>query len=373
MRIPFVDLVRQYQNIKTEVDEAIQNVLNHAAFIGGAEVGTFERAFAQLHGASFCVGTSSGTDSLHLILWCLGIGPGDEVVVPVNTFIATAEAVSLTGAQPVFIDHEQESYNLNVSQLEGAITPRTRAIIPVHLYGQSADMDAISEIAEKHGILVVEDCCQAHLAEYRGRRVGTFGIAGAFSFFCAKNLGAFGEGGTVITNDEELYRQLDQRHNHGTVERYVHDLVGHNYRLEGIQAAVLNVKVRYIESWTEARRRNADLYRQVLSDVPEVVLPTEMPWGRHVYHLFVVRVPRRDELRRYLEEHEISAGLHYPIPLHLQKAYSDLGYRKGDFPIAETCAKEILSLPMFPELTAEQIEYVSSCVRAFYRSQGKSG
>lgn len=366
MRVPFVDLVKQYQNIKPEIDAAIQDVLNHAAFIGGERVKAFEDAFAQLHGARFCIGTSSGTDSLHVILWCLNIGPGDEVIVPVNTFIATAEAVSLTGARPVFVDHEPGSYNLDISQLEAAITPRTRAVLPVHLYGQSADMDAILQITEQRELLVIEDCCQAHLAEYKGRRVGTFGIASAFSFFCAKNLGAFGEGGAVITNDEGLYNQMRQRHNHGTVQRYVHNLVGHNYRLEGIQAAVLNVKMRYIESWTEARRRNAELYRHVLADIPEVVIPTEMPWGRHVYHLFVVRVPRRDELRAYLEEQGISTGLHYPIPLHLQEAYSELGYKKGDFPIAEASAEEILSLPMFPELTEEQIEYVAHCIRKFY-------
>ena len=368
MRVPFVDLVKQYQNIKMGVDEAIQNVLNHAAFVGGEGVKTFEDSFAQLHRAKYCTGTSSGTDSLHLILWCLGIGPGDEVIVPVNTFIATAGAVSLTGARPVFIDHEQESYNLDVSQIESLITSHTRAIIPVHLYGKPSDMDAVLAIAEKHELLVIEDCCQAHLAEYKGRRVGTFGIAGAFSFYCSKNLGAFGEGGAVITDDAELHDQIYQRHNQGTVQRYIHGILGHNYRLPGIQAAILNVKMRYIESWTESRRRNADLYRQFLSDVPEVILPDEATWERHVYHLFVARVPRRDELREYLEEREVSAGLHYPVPLHLQKAYSDLGYKRGDFPVAESCASEILSLPMFPELTGEQIEYVAHCIRMFYGS-----
>lgn len=368
MRVPFVDLVRQYQDIKTEIDAAIQNVLDKASFIGGEGVKTFEDTFAKLHGANFCVGTSSGTDSLHLILWCLGIGPGDEVIVPVNTFIATAEAVSITGARPVFVDHEPKSYNLDTSRLEDAIGCHTRAIIPVHLYGQPADMDAICQIAKKHDLFVIEDCCQAHAAEYNGQRVGTFGSAGAFSFFCSKNLGAFGEGGAVVTDDEEIYKQLRKRYNHGTVERYVHNLVGHNYRLEGIQAAVLNVKMQYIESWTDLRRRNAEIYRHHLSGIPEITLPVEMPYARHVYHLFVVRVPRRNELRDYLDKHGISTGLHYPIPLHLQEAYSGLGYKRGDFPIAEAYASEILSLPMYPELTEQQIEYVSSCIQKFYAS-----
>lgn len=367
MRVPLVDLIIQYQNIKQEINEAIQNVLDRAAFVGGEGVTSFENTFAKLHGAQFCIGTSSGTDSLHLILWCLGIGPGDEVIVPVNTFIATAGAVSLTGARPVFVDHNPEDYNIDASQLKVAITMNTRAVIPVHLYGQPANMDAILQIAQQNGLMIVEDCCQAHLAEYKGKRVGTFGQAGAFSFFCSKNLGAYGEGGSIVTNDSELYNQMLQRHNQGTVERYVHGLVGHNYRLEGIQAAILNVKMKYIESWTELRRHNAQLYRQFLSDIPEIIPPVEMPWAKHVYHLFVARVQKRDELRTYLEKLEISTGLHYPIPLHLQKAYSELGYKKGDFPIAESYANEILSLPMFPELTEEQIEYVASCIRKFYR------
>ena len=366
MRVPFVDLIKQYHNIKTEIDEAIQDVLDNAAFIGGERVQLFEEAFAHLHGARFAIGTSSGTDSLHLILWGLDIGPGDEVIVPVNTFIATAEAVSLTGARPVFVDHDPESYNIDTSKIEAAITSKTRAIIPVHLYGQSADMSPILRIAADHNLAVVEDCCQAHLTEYQDRRVGTFGVAGAFSFFCAKNLGAFGEGGAIITDDEDLYEQLRKRHNHGTVRRYVHDLVGHNYRLEGIQAAVLNVKMRYIESWTDARIQHANRYRQLLADVSEIVLPEEMADGRHVYHLFVIRATKRDELRAYLEERGISAGLHYPIPIHLQKAYSGLGYKKGDFPVAEAYADQILSLPMFPELTEEQIKYVADSIRTFY-------
>jgi dTDP-4-amino-4,6-dideoxygalactose transaminase len=367
MQVPFVNLVKQYQNIKEEIDNTIQNVLNKAAFVGGEEVKTFEDKFAQLHGADFCIGTSSGTDSLHLILWCLGIGSGDEVIVPVNTFIATAGAASLLNARPVFIDNNPADYNLDASQIESLITSRTRAIIPVHLYGQPADIDPIIQIAERYGLWIIEDCCQAHIAEYKNQCVGTFGIASAFSFFCSKNLGAFGEGGAILTNDEELYKQMNQRHNQGTAQRYIHDLIGHNYRLEGIQAAILNVKMRYLESWTESRRHNALLYNQFLSDLPEVTLPVEMPLRRHVYHLFVIRVPKRNELKEYLEKQEISIGLHYPVPLHLQKAYADLGYKKGDFPIAETYADEILSLPMFPELTEGQIEYVSHCIRKFYK------
>ncbi|MBD3181345.1 aminotransferase class I/II-fold pyridoxal phosphate-dependent enzyme [Candidatus Poribacteria bacterium] len=367
MRVPFVDLIKQYHNIKSEIDQAIQDVLENAAFIGGPGVKAFEDSFAHMHKAKFCIGTSSGTDSIHLILWSLGLRPGHEVIVPVNTFIATAEAVSLTGAKPIFVDHDPQSFNIDISKIQDAINENTKAIIPVHLYGQPADMDSIMDIAKKHDLMVVEDCCQAHLAEYNHQKVGTFGRAGAFSFFCAKNLGAFGEGGAVVTNDEDLYNQMRQRHNHGTLQRYIHGLAGHNYRLEGIQAAVLNVKMKYIEKWTKLRHRNADFYRKFLANIPEINLPEEIPGAKHVYHLFVIRARNRDDLREYLEEREVSSGLHYPVPLHLQEAYSQLGYKQGDFPIAESYAEEILSLPMFPELTVEQIAYVSDIIREFYQ------
>lgn len=367
MKIPFVDLKLQYQSIKPKIDLAIQNVIDQTAFIGGEEVEAFEKAFAELHDARFCIGTSSGTDALHLILWSMGIGSGDEVIVPVNTFFATAEAVSLTGATPVFVDCDEKSYNIDVNKIEEKMTRKTKAIIPVHLYGQACDMDSVIEIACKYQISIVEDCCQAHLSEYKNIRVGTFGNASAFSFYPSKNLGAFGEGGAVVTNNEFLYDAMRKRHNHGLSQKHHHDLIGHNYRLEAIQAAILNVKLKYIEAWTEMRRQNAELYNNDLSDVPEVITPLEILNMHHVYHLYVIRASRRDELKNYLENYRIGTGIHYSIPLHLQKAYAYLGYKEGDFPVAEKLSREILSLPMYPELTKEEIGYIENHLWTFYR------
>ncbi|MBI5056311.1 MAG: DegT/DnrJ/EryC1/StrS family aminotransferase [Nitrospirae bacterium] len=366
MIVPFVDLKMQYQNIKDEVNAEIHEVLESCAYILGPKVEEFEQQFAIMHQAKYCLANSTGTDSLHLAMMALEVGPGDEVLVPVNTFFATAEAVSLAGAKPVFVDCEADYYNIDAAKIEQAITNRTKGIIPVHLYGQSADMAMILQIAEKHKLWVVEDACQAHCAEYQNRRVGAMGIIGCFSFYPGKNLGAYGEGGAVLTNDEQLYEKMKKLRDHGSSKKYNHELVGHNYRMEGIQGAVLSVKLRYIEQWTEQRRKNAALYSNLLSDIPEVVVPKEMESVRHVYHLYVVQVPKRNELQNFLSQNGISTGLHYPVPLHLQQAYKSLGYKKGDFQIAETQMDKILSLPMYPELTSAQIQYVVSKIKEFY-------
>lgn len=366
MKVNFVDLKIQYQSIKKEVDAAIQDVLDNTAFIMGERLKNFENNFAKAHQARYCLGTSSGTDSLHLALWTLGIGRGDEVLVPVNTFFATAEAVSLTGAKPVFVDNNPESYNIDVNKIEEKLTSKTKAIIPVHLYGQSADLDPILEIAQHYKLHVVEDCAQAHLETYKGKPVGTFGDIGCFSFYAGKNLAAYGEGGAVITNDEKLFNKMAKIRDHGSSKKYHHEFIGHNYRLEAIQAVILNVKLKYLESWNEMRRQNAKLYENYLANCEEVKLPKKMSYAKHVYHLFVIRAKYRDGLQRFLTENNIYTGLHYPIPIHLQKAYNFLGYKTGDFPIAEKYANEIISLPMYPELKEEEIKYVCEKIKEFY-------
>jgi dTDP-4-amino-4,6-dideoxygalactose transaminase len=364
--IPFVDLRRQYDTIREEILAEIHDVLDRTAFICGEKTARFERAFAEAHGAHHCLGLSSGTDALHLALWALKIGPGDEVIVPVNTFIATSETVSLLHATPVFVDHDPDTYNIDVNQAARAVTRRTRAIIPVHLYGQPAELDAVCRLAGEHNFSVVEDCSQAHLATYRQRPIGTFGRVGTFSFYPGKNLGAYGEAGGVLTNDDALYRDMLRLRQHGSVERYVHELEGHNYRMEEIQAAVLWVKLARLREWTRARQQAASLYDELLSDIDAVRCPVVAPDRTHVYHLYVIQAERRDELRSFLEQHGVRTGLHYPIPLHLQQAYQRLGYRAGDFPVAEAACKRILSLPMFPEITRGQILRVAETIRRFY-------
>jgi len=445
--VPFLDLKAQHHQIYNEVDDRITDVITNTAFIMGKHVREFEERFAEIQEARYCVGVSSGTDALHVALLALGIGPGDRVVVPVNTFIATAEAVSLCGAEPVFVDCD-EFYNMDTEKLklrisevgeeqraevwkgqkirreegekvrgqrsevwkgqkirreegekirgqksatakQGLITnndSRITCILPVHLYGQPANMDGIMALAKEYGLKVVEDACQAHLAKYqraevggqppahRGlrpggrsegawRKVGNFGKFGCFSFYPGKNLGAYGEAGAVVTNDEELYQKMKLIHDHGASVRYHHDVVGHNYRMEAFQGAVLCVKLKHIEKWTEKRQESAALYNELLNDVEEVIAP-EIKKGRsHSFHLYVVRCQRRDELKEYLEKQGIATGLHYPVPLHLQKAYAHLGYKKGDFPVAEGYADEILSLPMYPELTEGQIRYVCDKIK----------
>lgn len=366
MIVPFVDLKTQYMNIKDEILPEIHNVLESCAYILGPNVEEFEGQFAKMHQAKYCLANSTGTDSLHLAMMALNVGAGDEVLVPVNTFFATAEAVSLTGANPVFIDCDPDYYNIDFSNIEAAITSRTKGIIAVHLYGQPANLEPIINIARKHNLWVIEDAAQAHCAEYKNRRVGSIGLIGCFSFYPGKNLGAYGEGGAVLTNDDQLYKKMKMIRDHGSSQKYHHELIGHNYRMEGIQGAVLSVKMRYIDQWTELRRKNAFLYSELLSDIPGLITPKEMESVRHVYHLYVVQIQKRNKLQVFLSEQGVSTGLHYPIPLHLQRAYEFLGYKKGDFPTAELQMDRILSLPMYPELSESQIRYVTEKIKEFY-------
>lgn len=364
MGVPFVDLKAQYRSIQGEIDAAIREVVESAAFVLGPAVEHFEREFADYLGVEEVVGVSNGTVALQLTMLALGIGPGHDVIVPAHTFIATAEAVSHVGARPVFVDVHRDTANLDASLLPSAVTPNTRAIIPVHLYGQPADLEPILRFAAERGLAVIEDACQAHGAHYRGRRVGSFGRAGCFSFYPGKNLGAYGEGGAIATNDHELATRLRRLRDHGQTERYHHAEVGYNARLEGIQGAVLGVKLRYLDRWNLKRRAHAEIYREDLAR-SSVTLPAEAESCESVYHLFVVRSECRDELRRYLASREIQTGLHYPIPVHLQDAYAALGHREGDFPEAEAWARECLSLPMYAELTKAHLNEVIQGVKSF--------
>ncbi len=375
MNIPFLDLKVQYQSIKDEVLPAINNVLENTAYVLGKPVQEFETNFAKAHNAKYCYGVSSGTAGNHIVLWALGLKPGDEVIIPANTFIATAWGATLCGATPVFVDCHPESYNIDPTKVEAAITPKTKAIVAVHLYGQPADMDPLNEIARKHNLILVEDCAQAHISLYKGKPVGSLATASSFSFYPGKNLGAYGEGGAVMTNDEELAKKFKMIRDHGAEQKYFHQIYGHNYRMEGIQGAVLGVKLNHLEKWTEGRRKNAEKYKELLKDVVEIKLPIEMEYAKHVYHLFVIQLIskdinnkslKRNELQKYLNERGISTGLHYPIPLHLQPCFAHLGYKKGDFPVTEDLAEQGLSLPMYAELSDEQITYVCEEIKRFF-------
>jgi dTDP-4-amino-4,6-dideoxygalactose transaminase len=356
--IPLVDLQAQYRSIKPDIDAAIARVLDSAQFVLGPAVSDFEKDFAAFCGVSDAVGVNSGTSALHLALLASGVGPGDEVVTVPFTFVATVAAIEYTGARPVFVDVEPDYLTMDPAKVEEAMTPRTKAIVPVHLYGQPADMDPILAIARKHGVTVIEDACQAHGSEYKGRRCGSMGELGCFSFYPGKNLGACGEGGAVVTNDSAMAVRMRLLRSWGEATRYEHSLRGFNYRMDGIQGAILGVKLRHLERWTEARRRHALAYRRLLSETIAVT-PVEREGCRHVYHLFVVRLSDRDKWRARLAEAGVQTGVHYPIPVHLQPAYRDLGHAEGDFPVSERAGTEVLSLPMFPELTPAQIETVA--------------
>jgi len=358
MSVPFLNLSAQYESIKEEVNGAIQQVIEKNAFAGGPFVEKFEKKFAEFCRTKHAIGVSSGTSALWLIMLAMDIGAGDEVITTPNTFIATAEAISFTGATPVFVDIDEQSHNIDPALLEAAITPRTKAIVPVHLFGQPADMDAILAIAKEYQLFVIEDACQAHGAMYKGKRAGSMGDAAAFSFYPGKNLGAYGEAGGVVTNNDEIAQKVRILRDHGQSKKYYHDYVGWNARMDGIQGAVLNVKLKYIDQWNDMRRKNAQSYDVLLADVPGIIAPKEMAYARHIYHLYVIRMANRDEIIAKLREKNIFCGIHYPIPLHLQKAYQRLGYKNGDFPAAEKCAAEYISLPMFPELSDAQIETV---------------
>jgi dTDP-4-amino-4,6-dideoxygalactose transaminase len=373
--IPFVDLQAQYRSIKGEVDAAIGRVLDSAAFVMGREVAAFEAAFAEYVGARHCIAVSNGTAALQLALTACGVGAGDEVLVPANTFFATAEAVSNACATPRFVDADPVFYTIDTARVADAITDATRAIIPVHLYGQSADLDPILELAARHNLIVIEDAAQAHGTLYKRRHVGTLGRAGCFSFYPAKNLGAVGEGGAVVTDDAEVARRLRQLRDHGSERKYRHEIVGYNFRLEEIQGAVLAVKLRHLDRWNALRREHAARYHELLKGAVggALVLPRELPYARHVYHLYVVQAEERDRLRKALEDAGVQTGIHYPIPVHLQPAFSSLGHGEGDFPEAERQARHVLSLPIFPELTEDQIRRVVEAVSCCQQLSAISG
>ena len=362
--IPFVDLKAQYRSIKEEVDAAIQGVLDSCQFTLGEEVVSFEKEFAAWCHAAHGIGVNTGTSALHLALLATGIGRGDEVITVPFTFVATVSAIDYTGARPVFVDICPQSFTMDPSTIEAAITPRTKAIIPVHLYGQPADMDPILDIARRHGLKVIEDACQAHGARYKGRPAGSIGDMGCFSFYPGKNLGACGEGGMVVTDDPVHARTIRMLRDWGAEKKYQHELKGFNFRLEGIQGAVLRVKLRHLDHWTELRRAAAARYGALFAG-SEVQTPATMAYARHVWHLYVIRHPQRQALQDALAAQGIQTGIHYPTPVHLLPAFAELGHRKGDFPHAERAAAEVLSLPMFPELSVAQAEAVAHAVLAF--------
>jgi dTDP-4-amino-4,6-dideoxygalactose transaminase len=359
--IPFVDLKAQYAGIKDEVNVAIQGILESCQFTLGSEVAAFEEEFATYCQAQYGIGVNTGTSALHLALLAAGIGPGDEVITVPFTFVATVAAIYYTGATPVFVDINPRTFTIDVKAIESAITERTKAILPVHLYGQPADMDPILEIAKRHNLIVIEDAAQAHGAEYKGKRVGSIGDMGCFSFYPGKNLGAYGEGGMVVTSNAEYTRTIRMLRDWGAEQKYHHVLKGYNFRLEGIQGAVLRVKLRHLEKWTEARRAAAAHYDELLSD-SGVQTPEAMSYARHVYHVYAIRTPQRSEWQQALQAKGIQTGIHYPIPVHLLPAYADLGYNKGDFPHSEQAANEVLSLPMFAELSRDQCQEVCEAV-----------
>ena len=370
--VPFVDLQAQYREIRAEADAAIRRVLESAAFVLGPEVEAFEAAFAEYTGARFCIGLNSGTAAVQLAVMACGIGAGDEVVVPANTFFATAEGVSTAGATPVFVDADPVSYTIDVTKIEAAITERTRAVIPVHLYGQAADLDPIFDLAARYNLVVIEDAAQAHGGLYRGRPVGALSPVGCFSFYPGKNLGAYGEAGAVVTSDADVARRVRLLRDHGSERKYHHEIIGYNFRLEAIQGAVLGVKLKYLDGWNELRRRHAARYHELLRETP-LTLPREMEYARHVYHLYVVQADERDALRASLHEAGVQTGIHYPVPVHLQPAYSALGHEAGAFPEAERQARRVLSLPIYPELTEEQMARVAEAIQHAVASTSAAG
>jgi dTDP-4-amino-4,6-dideoxygalactose transaminase len=363
LKVPFLDLRAHHEPHMSEFMEAIREVIDRCAFAGGPYVAAFEKDFAVYCDSQHACGLGNGTEALWFALLALGVGPGDEVITVPSTFMATAEAITYCGARPVFVDIDETSYTMDPARLSEAITSRTKAIIPVHLFGQIADMDPILAIGRKHGIPVLEDAAQAHGATYNGRKAGSLGAAGCFSFYPGKNLGAFGEAGATTTNDPEIQRKISVLRDHGQVRKYYHEMVGWNGRMDGIQAAILSIKLRHLEKATEARRRHAVQYLAELSGMDGVTLPVEMPGRRHVYHIFPIRVAQRDALIEDLTSHGVGTGIHYPVPVHLQECYQALGHGEGSFPVAERCAREFVSLPMFPELTEDQVSYVAQAVK----------
>jgi dTDP-4-amino-4,6-dideoxygalactose transaminase len=395
VHVPFLDLKAQYKQIETDVVPAVTEAMAAGMFIGGPQVTGFEAEFANFCESKYCIGVGSGTDALRFALMAAGVGPGDAVVTVPNTFIATTEAISQVGATPVFVDIDPQTYTLDPQKLEqllnerypqpnkpnklfnqstnrlkpqaSSLKLRPKAVIPVHLYGQPADMDPILDIARQYDLVVIEDACQAHGAAYKNRKAGSLSMAGCFSFYPGKNLGAFGEAGAVVTRNEDMAQKMRMIRDHGQAQKYFHDLEGYNGRLDAIQAAVLRIKLKRLQDWNQSRRKNAALYTELLQDIPGITLPVEAGFAESVYHLYVILADNRDGLQKFLSEKGVATGLHYPLPLHLQKAYTHLGYVNGDFPVAESAAERLLSLPMYPELTAEQIHYVCSSIREYLK------
>ena len=385
MKVPFLDLKAQYESIKDEINEAIQRVLDSCAFAGGAFVDQFEKEFASFCDCDYAIGVGSGTEALWLVMLAMGIGPGDDVITVPSTFLATAEAISFTGANPVFVDIDEKTYtmdpqklsefieekchfNASTNQLINQSTKRpVKAVIPVHLFGQTADMDPIMAIAKSHGLIVIEDACQAHGALYKGRLAGSIGDAGCFSFYPGKNLGAYGEAGAIVTHNAELDKTVRMLRDHGQSQKYLHAKIGWNARMDGLQGSILSVKLKYILEWNEKRRRNAKLYDEMLTGLNGIIAPKEAEDRKHVYHIYAICIQNRDTLIKALAAKDIYCGIHYPVPVHLQEAFRSLGIRIGSFPTAESCAAEFVSLPMFPELSKEQIEYVVNGIRQFVK------
>jgi dTDP-4-amino-4,6-dideoxygalactose transaminase len=363
MKIPFVDLKAQYNSIKKEIDNAIKNVIEKCAFSGGIFVERFENEFAEYCGSKYAIGVGSGTDALWLALTALDIGKGDEVITVPNSFFATVEAICMCGAQPVLVDINEKTYNIDVHKINEVITENTKAIIPVHLYGQMADMVSIMNIARENNLYVIEDACQAHGAKYNGKYAGTIGNAGCFSFYPGKNLGAYGEAGAVITNNKDLAKKISYLRDHGQKFKYYHNHIGFNCRMDGIQGAILSVKLKYLTEWNERRRKHANLYNEILNGIDDVCCPCEVDNVTHVYHIYSIRTDHRDYIKKALIENGIQAGIHYPIPIHLQDAFFKKMNKKIKYPVTERYAKQILSLPMYPEMTTEQINYVGHEMR----------
>lgn len=364
--VPSLDLPAQMKPLRVEIDAAIARTLDNCSFCLGPDVVQFEKDFAKYCGAEYGIAFNSGTSALHIALMLLNVGPGDEVISTPMTFVATSWAISYVGAKPVYVDIDDATFNLDPAQVEKAITPRTKCILPVHIYGHPVDLDPLLAIAKKHNLPLVEDAAQAHAAKYKGKVVGTFGAMSCFSFYPGKNLGAYGEGGAIVTNNAAFNGRARSLREHGSTQRYYHDEVGFNYRMEGIQGAVLGVKLKHLDTWTRERRRVAHRYHELLADTP-LQLPREAAWAESAYHLYVVRHPRRDDLKKHLEANGVGCALHYPLPLHLQKCYASLGYKQGDFPVSEKAARECLSLPIYPELTEAQIQRVAEVVKSFFK------
>ena len=369
MNVPFVDLKAQYQNIKLEIDAAIQSVIIDTAFVSGKYAKIFEEEFANYCGVNHCVAVGNGTDALIIALKAIGIKSGDEVITAANSFIATSEAITAAGGKVVFVDCHPDYYTIDVGKIEEKITEKTKAIIPVHLYGQPADMDAINALAKKHNLFVIEDAAQAHGAMYKGKRIGTFGDIACFSFYPGKNLGAYGDAGAIITKNEDIATKSRMLANHGRIEKYNHEFEGINSRMDGIQAAVLSVKLKYLNEWSEKRRKLVYLYNELLKNVGDIVTPLELGETLPVYHLYVIRTQKRDSLKHYLAENNISSGIHYPIALPNLKAYTYLEHKPGDFPVSSRYQSEILSLPIFPEMTEDHVKYVSDSIMEFYNNE----